>query len=65
MITLYRSAYCGVNRAPYKFGRSIYTKPNDVENGASYIEIDTGRVYRYKKMTNRQYPLWLILGHRG
>ena len=49
MITLYRSAYCGVNRAPYKFGRSIDTKPTDVENGASYIEIDTGRVYRYDK----------------
>ena len=46
---IYRSAYCGVNRAPYKFGRSIDTKPNDVENGASYIEIDTGRVYRYDK----------------
>ena len=65
MITLYRSAYCGVNRAPYKFGRSIDTKPTDVENGASYIELDSGRVYHYKKMTNRQYPLWLILGHRG
>ena len=38
MITLYRSAYCGVNRAPYKFGRSIDTKPTDVENGASYID---------------------------
>ena len=35
---LYRSAYCGVNRAPYKFGRSIATKPTDVENGASYID---------------------------
>lgn len=26
---------------------------NLVENGASYIEIDTGRVYRYDKENNR------------
>lgn len=38
MITLYRSAYCGVNRAPEFIGRSIDTKPTDVENGASYID---------------------------
>ena len=38
MITLYRSVSYGVNRAPYKFGRSIDTKPTDVENGASYID---------------------------
>ena len=33
MITLYRSAYCGVNRASYKFGRSIDTKPTDIGEG--------------------------------
>lgn len=35
---MYRSAYCGVNRAPYKFGRSIYTKPTEhIDEGNDYI----------------------------
>ena len=33
MITLYRSAYCGVNRAPEFIGRSIDTKPTDIGEG--------------------------------
>lgn len=45
MITLYRSAYCGVNRAPEFIGRSIDTKPTGVENGASYIEMKGMIIY--------------------
>lgn len=53
MITLYRPAYCNNTRASKFTGRSIDTKPTDVENGAIYKEIDTGRIYRYDKENNR------------
>ena len=53
MITLYRPANYNNPRAPEFTGRSIDTKPTNVENGASYKEIDTGRVYRYDKENNR------------
>ena len=53
MITLYRPANYNNPRASEFTGRSIDTKPNDVENGAIYKEIDTGRVYRYDKENNR------------
>lgn len=53
MITLYRPAYCNSTRASKFTGRSIDTKPTDVENGAIYKEIDTGRIYRYDKENNR------------
>ena len=53
MITLYRPANYNNPRASEFTGRSIDTKPNDVENGAMYKEIDTGRVYRYDKENNR------------
>lgn len=53
MITLYRPAGYDNPRAPEFAGRSIDTKPSNVENGASYIELDTGRVYRYDKENNR------------
>ena len=53
MITLYRPAYGNSTRASKFTGRSIDTKPTDVENGASYKEIDTGRIYRYDKENNR------------
>lgn len=55
MITLYRPAGYDNPRAPEFTGRSIDTKPTNVENGASYIELDTGRVYRYDKENN----LWI------
>ncbi len=55
MITLYRPAGYDNPRAPEFIGRSIDTKPTNVENGASYIELDTGRVYRYDKENN----LWI------
>lgn len=47
MITLYRPAYYTAPRASEFTGRSIDTKPANVENGAVYHELDTGRVYRY------------------
>ena len=47
MITLYRPAYYTAVRAAEFTGRSIDTKPANVENGAVYRELDTGRVYRY------------------
>lgn len=47
MITLYRPAGYDNPRAPEYAGRSIDAKPTDVENGAQYTEIDTGRVYVY------------------
>lgn len=55
MITLYRPAGYDNPRASEFIGRSIDTKPTNVENGASYIELDTGRVYRYDKENN----LWI------
>lgn len=45
MITLYRSSNYAAPRAPSFAGRSIDTKPTDVENGSRYTEIDTGRKY--------------------
>ena len=53
MITLYRPANYNNPRASEYTGRSIDTKPNHVENGAIYKEMDTGRVYRYDKENNR------------
>lgn len=47
MITQYRPAYYNNPRASEFAGRSIDTKPIDVENGSEYTEIDTGRVYTY------------------
>lgn len=49
MITLYRPENYSNPRAAKYTGRSIDTKPTNVENGASYKEIDTGRIYRYDK----------------
>ena len=47
MITLYRPANYTNPRAPEFTGRSIDTKPIDVENGAEFTEIDTGRTYKF------------------
>lgn len=55
MITLYRPSNYVSPRAPSFSGRSIDTKPMDVENGAVYREIDTGRVYRYDAENKRWY----------
>lgn len=53
MITLYRPANYDAARAPEFVGRSIDTKPAHVENGASYLELDTGRTYRYDAQNNQ------------
>lgn len=55
MITVYRHAFYEAYRAPYFSGRSIDDKPLNVENGAVYKEIDTGRIYRYDAENNHWY----------
>ena len=55
MITQYCAAYSNISKAPTFSGRSIDTKPANVENGAVYKEIDTGRIYRYDTENNRWY----------
>lgn len=47
MITLYRPANYNNPRASEYTGRSIDTKPVDVENGSMFTEIDTGRSYKF------------------
>lgn len=54
MITLYRAAYQTTPRARDILGRDIDTKPTDVENGATYREINTGRVYRF----DAEHKIW-------
>ena len=55
MITLYRPSGYDSPRASSFAGRSVDDKPLDVENGSSFKEIDTGRVFRYDKDNN----LWI------
>lgn len=52
MITQYRPSYYQAPRAPSFAGRSIDDKPLNVENGSTFKEIDTGRVFRYDKENN-------------
>ena len=42
MVTLYCPAYYRAHRAPRYAGLSTDIKPVDVQNGARFIEIDTG-----------------------
>ena len=55
MITQYRPSYYQSPRASSFAGCSVDDKPLDVENGSSFKEIDTGRVFRYDKENN----LWI------
>lgn len=55
MITQYRAAYSNISKTSTFSGRSIDTKPANVENGAVYKEIDTGRIYRYDAENNHWY----------
>lgn len=55
MITQYRSAYNIFYKAPTFSGRSIDTKPVNVENGDVYKEIDTGRIYHYDAENKHWY----------
>ena len=52
MITLYRPSGYDSPRASSFAGRSVDDKPLDVENGSSFKEIDTGRMFRYDKENN-------------
>lgn len=52
MITQYRPSYYQSPRASSFAGRSVDDKPLDVENGSTFKEIDTGRVFRYDKENN-------------
>lgn len=55
MITLYRPANYTNPRASEFTGRSIDTKPVDVENGSMFTEIDTGRAYKF----DAENKVWL------
>ena len=55
MITLYRPSGYDSPRASSFAGRSVDDKPLDAENGSSFKEIDTGRVFRYDRENN----LWI------
>ena len=55
MITLYRPSGYDSPRASSFAGRSVDDKPLNVENGSSFKEIDTGRIFRYDKENN----LWI------
>lgn len=45
MITLYRPSNYDAFRAPSFAGRSSDIKPEPIENGAIYRELDTGNIY--------------------
>ena len=48
MITLYRAAYQNEKRASEFQGASTDAKPVDnINNGAYFEEIDTGKIYRF------------------
>lgn len=55
MITLYRPSGYDSPRASSFAGLSVDDKPLNVENGSTFKEIDTGRVFRYDKENN----LWI------
>lgn len=57
MITLYRSSNYSSPRAPSFAGRSIDTKPTDVENGSRFTEIDTGRKYCFDAENKQWYEM--------
>ena len=52
MITLYRPSGYDSPRASSFAGLSVDDKPLNVENGSTFKEIDTGRVFRYDKENN-------------
>ena len=52
MITQYRPSYYQSPRVSSFAGCSVDDKPLNVENGSTFKEIDTGRVFRYDKENN-------------
>lgn len=57
MITQYRPAYYDNPRAPTLSGLSTDQKPTDVENGARYEEIDTGKAFCFDKENKAWYEM--------
>ena len=57
MITQYRPAYYGNPRASTLSGLATDTKPTDVENGARYEEIDTGKTFCFDKENKAWYEM--------
>lgn len=57
MITQYRPAYYDNPRAPTLSGLSTDQKPTDVENGAKYEEIDTGKTFCFDKENKAWYEM--------
>ena len=51
MITLYRPAYYHAHRVTRYAGLSTDIKPVDVQNGARFVEIDTGAKYAFDAST--------------
>lgn len=57
MITQYRPAYYDNPRASTLSGLSTDQKPTDVENGARYEEIDTGKAFCFDKENKAWYEM--------
>lgn len=57
MITQYRPAYYDNPRASTLSGLSTDPKPTDVENGARYEEIDTGKTFCFDKENKAWYEM--------
>ena len=57
MITQYRPAYYDNPRASPLSGLSTDPKPTDVENGARYEEIDTGKTFCFDKENKAWYEM--------
>lgn len=57
MITQYRPAYYDNPRASTLSGLSTDQKPTDVENGARYEEIDTGKTFCFDKENKAWYEM--------
>lgn len=55
MFTLYRPSHCDNPRASAFVGLDSDTKPLDQKNGASFEEINTGKVYRFDEENKRWY----------
>jgi hypothetical protein len=49
-----------VSRAPSFAGRSIETKPINVENGSRYNQIDTGRIYYFEAENKIWYEMPIL-----
>lgn len=55
MFTLYRPAYYDNPRAAVLAGLSTDVKPLDQKNGASFLVIDEGQIYRFDEENKKWY----------